>query len=50
MGFLRGPNWWISLVHLLVHLLQNHVEAPLKRNPYLSQILKSSRPKKHEEI
>ena len=47
VGFLaRGPSWWNSLVHLL----QNHVEAPLKRNPYLSQIVKRSRPKKHEEI
>lgn len=34
----------------MVHLLQNHVEAPLKRNPYVSQIVKRSRPKKHEEI
>jgi len=34
----------------LVHLLQNQMEAPLKRNPYLSQIVKRSRPKKHEEI
>jgi hypothetical protein len=48
-------RWRVSCTGLmggvsLVHLLQNHMEAPLKRNPYLSQIVKRSRPKKHEEI
>jgi hypothetical protein len=34
----------------LTDLLHNSVDAPLKRNPYLSEIVKRSRIKKHEHI
>jgi hypothetical protein len=45
-SFLLGRVGWISLVHLL----HNSVDAPLERNPYLSEIVKRSRIKKHEHI